>query len=318
MNEKQQVLVIVGPTGVGKTALSIQLAQKFDGEIISGDSLQVYRQLNIGTAKVTEEEMQGIPHFLIDIIEPDASYTAYDFKCMAEQKIDEISRRGKLPIIVGGTGMYIQSLLFDFNLGKKDLTSFEKECRKKWESFAATHGAERLWLTLQEMDPSAAAVIHPNNQKRVIRALEVFDTTGISITAQQQLDLTDLSQSQYDCKIMGLTSDRSVLYDRINLRVDEMMNNGLLAEAEYVYQLGDVQAKQGIGYKEFFPYFTGEMILNDAVDLVKQHSRKYAKRQLTWFRNRMPVEWWDIIQHPEQQDEIKKDVATWVVDNERE
>ncbi|MGY3765963.1 tRNA (adenosine(37)-N6)-dimethylallyltransferase MiaA [Vagococcus vulneris] len=309
---KDKVLVIVGPTAVGKTALSIQLAKEFNGEVISGDSLQVYRTLDIGTAKAGYEERSGIPHHLIDIIEPEASYTVSDFKQSAEKIIQNLSSEKKVPIICGGTGMYIQSLLFDFQLGKKDSQHLDMSVREKWEKFLVNQGKIKLWKELAEIDKAAALAIHPNNIKRVIRALEVYETTGSSILNQQEIDFKDLTQSQYDCKVVGLMTERSLLYERINKRVDLMMEMGLLAEAKMVYNLGDVQAKQGIGYKEFYPYFTGEMSLESAVEKVKQHSRQYAKRQMTWFRNRMTVEWFDVIQYPEQQIVIRDDIKKWL------
>ena len=312
--EKQRVLVIVGPTGVGKTALSIKLAKEFSGEIISGDSLQVYKKLDIGTAKVTEEEKSGVPHFLIDVKDATENYSAFEFKQEAEEKITEISTRHHLPIIAGGTGMYIQSLLFDFQLGSKEEEKEAKKIRNKWEAYAMEHGKEELWKYLNQIDPKASEKIHMNNEKRVIRAIEVFEKTGTSILEQQGLDLTDLSQCQYDVKLIGLETDRALLYERINQRVDLMLEEGLLEEAEYVFSLGETQASQGIGYKEFFAYFREEMSLEIATDKVKQHSRQYAKRQLTWFKNRMSVEWYDLVQMPEQVDELIESVKEWLAE----
>lgn len=311
---KQKVLVIVGPTGVGKTALSIKLAKAFSGEIISGDSLQVYKKLDIGTAKVTEEEKSGVPHFLIDVKDATENYSAFEFKQEAEEKITEISTRHHLPIIAGGTGMYIQSLLFDFQLGSKEEEKEAKKIRDKWEAYAVEHGKEELWGYLNQIDPKASEKIHMNNEKRVIRAIEVFEKTGTSILEQQGLDLTDLSQCQYDVKLIGLETDRVLLYERINQRVDLMLEEGLLEEAEYVFSLGETQASQGIGYKEFFAYFREEMSLEVAIDKVKQHSRQYAKRQLTWFKNRMSVEWYDLVQMPEQVDELIESVKEWLAE----
>ncbi|MDT2847804.1 tRNA (adenosine(37)-N6)-dimethylallyltransferase MiaA [Vagococcus carniphilus] len=311
---KQKVLVIVGPTGVGKTALSIKLAKAFSGEIISGDSLQVYKKLDIGTAKVTEEEKSGVPHFLIDVKDATENYSAFEFKQEAEEKITEISTRHHLPIIAGGTGMYIQSLLFDFQLGSKEEEKEAKKIRDKWETYAMEHGKAELWKYLNQIDPKASEKIHMNNEKRVIRAIEVFEKTGTSILEQQGLDLTDLSQCQYDVKLIGLETDRALLYARINQRVDLMLEEGLLEEAEYVFSLGETQASQGIGYKEFFAYFREEMSLEVATDKVKQHSRQYAKRQLTWFKNRMSVEWYDLVQMPEQVDELIESVKEWLAE----
>lgn len=310
--KKTKVLVIVGPTAVGKTALSIELAKHFNGEIISGDSLQVYKKLDIGTAKVTENEKEGILHHLIDVKEPSESYSAYEFKMSAEEKINQITNCDGLPIVAGGTGMYIQSLLFDFQLGSNEEETEAKLVRKKWETFALEEGKEKLWHYLETIDPLAAKSIHMNNEKRVIRAIEVFEKTGVSILNQQGIDFKDLSQSRYDVKIIGLETDRDILYARINQRVDLMMTQGLLEEARYVYELGEVQAIQGIGYKEFFPYFRGDLELEDCVSVVKQHSRQYAKRQLTWFKNRMNVEWYDMIKEPSIRNNIIEEVAKWL------
>lgn len=310
--KKTKLLVIVGPTAVGKTALSIELAKHFNGEIISGDSLQVYKKLDIGTAKVTDNEKASIPHYLIDVKEPSESYSAYEFKMSAEEKINEISNKNGLPIVAGGTGMYIQSLLFDFQLGSNEADDEARLIREKWEAFALKEGKEKLWHYLDKIDPLAAKSIHMNNEKRVIRAIEVFEKTGISILNQQGIDFKDLSQSRYDVKIIGLETDRDVLYARINQRVDLMMTQGLLEEARYVYELGEVQAVQGIGYKEFFPYFRGDLELEDSIEIVKQHSRQYAKRQLTWFKNRMTVEWYDMIKEPHVKNNIIEEVTEWL------
>lgn len=309
---KNKVIVIVGPTGVGKTSLSIELAKMLDGEIISGDSLQVYRHLDIGTAKATIEERENIPHYLLDVREPTENYTAFDFKEEAAMRISDISKRGKVPIIVGGTGMYIQSLLFDFQLGKNEPESLQQEKRTSLEKLALEKGNECLWNHLNQIDPKAAATIHQNNVKRVIRAIEVFENTGKSILDQQKIDLKNSDDMKYDAYIIGLTTERDLLYQRINQRVDMMMTQGLLEEAKYVHQLGTVQASQGIGYKEFFPYFDEQSSLDEAVDKVKQHSRQYAKRQMTWFRNRMNVNWWDLVTNPDSVYRLKEELETWI------
>lgn len=311
---KQPLVVIVGPTAVGKTALSIDVAKTFNGEIISGDSLQVYKNLNIGTAKVTPQEMEGIPHYLIDVAEPEDTYSAFSFKEQAQRCIEDIASRGKLPIIVGGTGMYIQSLLFDFDLGSQNKEDQkEKEAlRRELTDLVSTQGGDALWDELMRIDSQAALTIHKNNEKRVMRAIEVKRLTGKSITDQQGVDLHDLNQSSYDVKLIGLMTDREVLYDRINHRVDQMMTEGLLEEAKYVYELGPVQASQGIGYKEFFPHFSHESSLEPCIEQVKQHSRQYAKRQLTWFRNRMTVEWWDLVSDPTMTIELIENIRKWI------
>ena len=301
-----KVIAIVGPTAVGKTSLSIELAKQFNGEIISGDSMQVYRGLDIGTAKVTAEEMEGIPHHLIDVRDVDESYSAADFQKAARKAIQEISDRGKLPIIVGGTGLYIQSLLWDYKLGNEGELE-DDSLRAKYEAFAEENGNLALWEKLQLTDPLAAEKIHCNNRKKMIRALEVFELTGHSI-----LEPKEQPKELYDSFLIGLNTDRSILYQRINPRVDLMVEQGLLAEAKNLAKNPTVQAAQGIGYKEFFPYLSGGSSLEAALEEVKLHSRRYAKRQLTWFRNRMSVRWYDLIQQPEKIDEIKTEIATWL------
>lgn len=301
-----KVIAIVGPTAVGKTSLSIELAKQFNGEIISGDSMQVYRGLDIGTAKVTAEEMEGIPHHLIDVRDVDENYSAADFQKAARKAIQEISDRGKLPIIVGGTGLYIQSLLWDYKLGNEGELE-DDSLRAKYEAFAEENGNLALWEKLQLTDPLAAEKIHCNNRKKMIRALEVFELTGHSI-----LEPKEQPKELYDSFLIGLNTDRSILYQRINQRVDLMVEQGLLAEAKNLAKNPTVQAAQGIGYKEFFPYLSGGSSLEAALEEVKLHSRRYAKRQLTWFRNRMSVRWYDLIQQPEKIDEIKTEIATWL------
>ncbi|HPJ00793.1 MAG TPA: tRNA (adenosine(37)-N6)-dimethylallyltransferase MiaA [Enterococcus sp.] len=302
----KKVLVIVGPTAVGKTALSIELAKKYNGEIISGDSMQVYRELSIGTAKVTEAEKEGIPHYLIDIREKEEAYSVSEFQKEARTWIEAIHQRGKLPIVVGGTGLYIQALLYDFQLGGKQEND-NPAIRLKYEQFAQDYGKEALWQLLQETDPLAAEKIHFNNQRKVIRALEVFETTGESITAPKEEP-----QRLYDYFLIGLTTDRELLYQRINQRVDLMMANGLLDEAIKIKDIPKTQAALGIGYKEFFPYFQGQATLEEVAEEIKLHSRRYAKRQLTWFRNRLAPYWVDLVQHPENLPELEKTIIQWL------
>lgn len=305
-NSLPKVLAIVGPTAVGKTSLSIQLASKYNGEIISGDSLQVYRGLDIGTAKVTKDEMGDIPHYLIDIRDIDGTYSAADFQQEGRSLISSITECGKLPIIVGGTGLYIQSLLYDYTLGKND-EEFSNELRDELELFHQEFGRQKLWELLQEEDPIAASSIHPNNVKRVIRAIEVKRLTGESLINTQSTP-----PRLYDHKLLGLTMPRNELYDRINERVDSMIDCGLIEEAKQLSLNRSNQSAQGIGYKELFPYFDGVCSLEDATNAIKQNSRRYAKRQLTWFRNRMDVEWWDIVSYPNNINLIEQEIATWL------
>lgn len=302
----RKVIAIVGPTAVGKTSLSIDLAKRFNGEIISGDSMQVYRTLDIGTAKVTTEEMSGIPHYLIDVRDITEKYSAADFQAAARQKIAEIYQRGKLPIVVGGTGLYIQSLLWDYKLGN-DNQQEDLMLREKYAAFAEEHGKQALWEKLAAVDPLAAEKIHFNNLKKVVRALEVYQLTGRSILTPKETP-----ELLYDAYLIGLDTDRELLYQRINQRVDLMLQQGVLKEAEQLFAFKDQQAAQGIGYKEFFPYFEGQISLEQAIEDVKQQSRRYAKRQLTWFRNRMPVHWFDLVQHPEDAGKIESAIMKWL------
>lgn len=304
-----KVLVIAGPTGVGKTALSIKLAQKFNGEIISGDSLQVYRQLDIGTAKVTKKEAADIPHHLIDICDFTAAYSAADFQKQARAKIAAISAKGKLPIVVGGTGLYIQALLYDYKLGApEDFGQQGEHLRQKYQAYAQKEGRVALWQLLLKKDPLAAEKIHFNNERKVIRALEVFDLTGHSITKPK-----DEPQKLYDDFLIALTTEREVLYERINQRVELMFAAGLAKEATLLEDYEDVQAAKGIGYREFFPYFKGEISLDEVKEAIKLDSRRYAKRQLTWFRNRMEVTTWvDLITQPEAIETLQQKIQAWL------
>lgn len=303
-----KVVAIVGPTAVGKTSLSIDLAKRFNGEIISGDSMQVYRGLDIGTAKVTPEEMEGVPHHLINVRELDENYSVADFQVAARQTIQEITERGRLPIVVGGTGLYIQSLLWDYKLGSEGEPE-DDTLRKSYELFAEKNGNQALWERLQAVDSLAAEKIHFNNRKKMIRALEVFELTGHSI-----LEPKEQPEKLYDSFLIGLNTDRAILYQRINHRVDLMVEQGLLEEAKKLAETPDVQAAQGIGYKELFPYFAGEMSLEAALEEVKLYSRRYAKRQLTWFRNRMSVHWFDLVQQPKVINDIEAEITRWLAE----
>lgn len=299
----EKVLVIGGPTAVGKTKLGIELAKKFDGEIISGDSMQVYKGLDIGTAKVKSEEMQGIKHHLIDIKEMDESYSAYDFQREARKLIKDIISRGKLPIVVGGTGLYIQSLLYDFELGA---VANNFETRNYYEKYLREHGSQALWELLFTKDKQAAQKIHPNNPRRIVRALEVLESGG-HIYQEEKPKLV------YDAKIIALNTKRSELYERINKRVDLMLEEGLIDEAKIVYDKGEIQGSKAIGYKEFFAYFRGEETLEEAVEILKRNSRRYAKRQITWFKNRLDAVWYDLLTNDEY-DSLVSEVKEWLND----
>ena len=290
LNAKQNVLVIIGPTAVGKTKLSIEMAKRYNGEIISGDSMQIYRGMDVGTAKITKEEMEDIPHHLIDIKEPFETFSVAEFQELVRAKIAEIAKKGKLPIIVGGTGLYIQSVIYDYQFSD---VSGDEAYRLQLEERVKEIGNEALHEELKGIDPGSAAQIHPNNVRRVIRALEIYHLTGKTMQEYQSHQQPDLL---YNTAIVGLTMDRDQLYERINLRVNMMMDEGLLPEVKALYQQGlrECQSIQAIGYKEIYEYLDGKVTLNEAVENLKQNSRRYAKRQLTWFRNKMKVEWFDM------------------------
>ncbi|MFK9095375.1 tRNA (adenosine(37)-N6)-dimethylallyltransferase MiaA [Bacillus salipaludis] len=290
MDSKQKLLVIIGPTAVGKTKLSIEMAKRYNGEIISGDSMQIYRGMDIGTAKITEKEMEGIPHHLLDIKEPSENFSVAEFQHLVRDRINEIAKKEKLPIIVGGTGLYIQSVIYDYQFS--DVPG-DESFRLKQEERVKEIGNEALYKELIEVDPESAAQIHPNNVRRVIRALEIFHLTGKTMKDYQSTQQPDLL---YNTALIGLTMERENLYQRINSRVDIMMNEGLIAEVKGLYEQGlrDCQSIQAIGYKEIYDYFDGKVSLDEAVEILKQNSRRYAKRQLTWFRNKMDVQWFDM------------------------
>lgn len=285
----QKVLIIVGPTAVGKTKLGIELAQKFDGEIVSGDSMQIYREANIGTAKPDAAELATAKHYLVNEKSVFESYSVKDFVALATNAIAQIDKNNKLPIVVGGTGFYISALINGLQLGEKE--DYESPVDSQWEDFLVRAGPESLWARLNELDPAAAEKIPYQNTRRVLRALSVISRTGQLFSGQQ-----DELEPIFDAKIIGLNTEREKLYELINHRIDLMLQAGLLEEAKYLYDnLAEVkQAKQAIGYKELFPYFAGEQTLNEAVDKLKQASRKYAKRQLTYFRNKLNVSWYDL------------------------
>ncbi|QPI66465.1 tRNA (adenosine(37)-N6)-dimethylallyltransferase MiaA [Exiguobacterium sp. PBE] len=284
--KKTPVVVIVGPTAVGKTKTGIELAKAFDGEIVSGDSVQVYRGMDIGSAKVTKEEAEGIPHHLIDICDPDDAMSVAMFQQLARTAIDDIYARGKLPIIVGGTGLYIRSILYDYEFVEQPV---DEALRAELERFAEVKGREALHQRLVQLDPERAATIHPNNVRRVLRALEV--------AMQGDTQTTDSTPSEhYDYRLFVLHADREILYDRINQRVDAMMEAGLVEEVKRLLAQGyrDTQAMRAIGYKEMIPFIDGKMSKEKATDLLKQHTRQFAKRQLTWFRHQFDGIWVDM------------------------
>ncbi|QIC48886.1 tRNA (adenosine(37)-N6)-dimethylallyltransferase MiaA [Lysinibacillus sphaericus] len=285
--QQAEVVAIVGPTASGKTALSIELAKKYNGEIINGDSMQVYKGLDIGTAKITEEEMEGVPHHLLSFLEPTASFSVADYQKLVREKIADIQARHKLPIIVGGSGLYVQAVLFDFQFTDEKV---DEAARQAYYDELAKLGPEAMHDKLKQLDPQTAEAIHPNNTRRVIRALEMLELSGVSKAAEAQ---NRGEVPLYNHLILGLgrNMSREVLYDRINRRVDLMMENGLLEEVQGLWQqnIRGVQSIQAIGYKELYDYLDGKCSLEGAIDSLKQNSRRYAKRQLTYFRNKMDV-----------------------------
>lgn len=303
-----KVIAIVGPTAVGKTALSIRLAQRMGGEVISGDSMQVYRHLNIGTAKVTPAEQSGIAHHLIDIRDVDQRFSAADFQQLAGSAIKDISRRHRLPLVVGGTGFYVSALVQNLPLGGDHFSPGSSQLRRQLQAIADRGDKEQLWMRLHQVDPQAADKIPLNNVRRVIRALEVIQTTGHLFSQQPQ------RRPIADFLLIGLTTDRKVLYQRINDRVDQMVEQGLVDEARWLYSHGgpDYQAGKGIGYRELFPYFEGQRSLSAAIEQVKKDSRHYAKRQLTWFRNKLTVHWFDLVSGRDSIEDVEDFARSWL------
>lgn len=277
---KIPVLILTGPTAVGKTRLSVELAKALNGEIISSDSMQIYRYMDIGSAKVTEEEMSGVKHYMIDVVDPDEDFSVSDFKEQSEKLIEDIHKRGKLPIVTGGTGLYLNALIYDMDFGK---SNSDEKLREELYALYEEHGVEYMHNMLKELSPESAERIHPNNVKRVIRAIEIYKLGGELGDFSKDLKLNE----KIDAKIVVLNRDRKLLYERINLRVDLMFDAGLLDEVRKLKDMGytqDMVSMKGIGYKEVLDYFDGKNDLETTKDIIKQSSRKYAKRQLTWFR----------------------------------
>ncbi|MBQ2946387.1 MAG: tRNA (adenosine(37)-N6)-dimethylallyltransferase MiaA [Bacilli bacterium] len=273
-----KVICIVGPTGVGKTKLSIELAKKLNGEIINADSTQIYKGMNIATAKITEEEKEDIPHHLFDIKDIEDDYTVFDYQKDCRLKIKEIQEKGKTPILVGGSGLYIKAALYDYKFEvENNLNSYDE------------YPNEQLYNKLLSIDPMTK--IHMNNRKRIVRALNYFDNTNTPLSNKEKTD-----KLLYNVTFIGLTTNREILYDRINKRVDIMLENGLLEEAKKIYDT-NIRSKAvltPIGYKELFEYFDNKCILEESIELIKQRSRKYAKRQYTWNKHQIPVNWFDV------------------------
>ncbi|QSF42732.1 tRNA (adenosine(37)-N6)-dimethylallyltransferase MiaA [Paenibacillus tianjinensis] len=285
---KRKVLVLLGPTAVGKTRLSLELAAAYNAEIISGDSMQVYRGMDIGTAKITSAEMKGIPHHLIDIHDPEDAYSAAEFQEQGKRLIEEISARGKLPFIVGGTGLYIESLCYGFRFSE---AVADEAFRSEQDAFAEEHGAEALHARLAAVDPASAARLHPNDRRRIIRALEIHHQTKVTLSAAQA---DQKKESPYELCLIGLTMDRKILYKRIEDRIDQMLEQGLIQEVQGLLDKGynrSLVSMQGLGYKEIAAYLAGELTYDEAVTLLKRDTRRFAKRQLSWFRHMKEIQW---------------------------
>ncbi len=288
--KKQKLIIISGPTAVGKSELSIRLAKEIGGEIISADSMQVYRNMDIGTAKITKEEMQGVAHHLIDVLDPKEDFHVVKFQELAKNAIEEINNHGKIPIVVGGTGFYIQALLYDIDFREEDKQSIDM----KYQDILEKEGNSALHQRLRDVDPVSADIIHENNSKRVMRALAFFETNGLPISKHNQME--QQKESPYDFSYFVITDEREALYQRINQRVDHMVEAGLVDEVRKLLNNGckpGSVAMQGIGYKEIISFLQNEYSLDRAIELIKQGSRHYAKRQLTWFRREKFVEWID-------------------------
>ena len=285
---KPKVIVICGPTASGKTALSIELAKKINGEIVSADSMQIYKDMDIGTAKTTPEEMQGIKHYLQDFVEPDKRYSVADYKVDAEKAIEEILSKGKTPIVVGGTGLYVDSLIYGIEYQE---IKFDEKYRKKLEDIALEKGLETLYKKAQEIDPEAMKKISCNDKKRIIRVLEIYKATGKTKT-EQEIE-SRKKEVKYDYKVFAIDWEREKLYERINKRVDIMIENGLIEEVENLLKKYKEfpTAMQGLGYKEVVEYLNGYLTKEEMIDKIKQETRRYAKRQITWFRKNKQTIW---------------------------
>ncbi|MGY5486513.1 tRNA (adenosine(37)-N6)-dimethylallyltransferase MiaA [Paenibacillus sp. ALE2] len=288
---KPKLLVLVGPTAVGKTKLSIEMARQFDAEIISGDSMQVYRHMDIGTAKISEQEMKGIKHHLIDIHEPEYPYSVARFQEDCRRLIPDIQSRGKLPFIVGGTGLYVESVCYEYQFSE---VGADEAFRQEQLDYADQYGADALHARLQAVDPESALRLHPNDRRRVVRALEIYHVSGTTLSSQLA---SQKKESPYQLCIVGLTMDRQMLYKRIEDRIDGMLDQGLVAEVTSLMERGvrsDAISMQGLGYKEISSYLRGEVSLEEAVTWLKRDTRHFAKRQLSWFRHMKDIQWVDV------------------------
>ena len=289
--QQKPMIILTGPTAVGKSALSVELAKKINGAVISADSMQAYRHMDIGSAKITPEEMQGVTHYMIDELEPDEEFHVVRFVTMAKEYLKEIYADGKIPIIAGGTGFYIQALLYDIDFTEQQC---DETYRRQLEDLAREHGAEYLHGILREVDPASAEAIHANNIKRVIRALEFYHLSGKKISEHNETERQ--KQSPYNFAYFVLTDERAKLYERIDRRVNAMIEAGLVEEVKKLKSMGcsrEMVSMQGLGYKEILAYLDGGCTLEEAVYIIKRETRHFAKRQLTWFKRERDVIWLD-------------------------
>ena len=307
MSHKLDVIAIVGPTASGKTALSVSLAKLVGGEVINGDSTQVYKGLDIGTAKITTEEMDGIPHHMFDIKDPTDTFSVAQYQVEVRKWIQDIQQRGKIPIIVGGTGLYVQSVLYDFRFTEQ---AADLAVRARLEQELEEQGPDQLYARLVAVDPQGAEKIHPNNHRRIVRALEIIEVTGKTKGAHEE---NVGNTALYNHLLIGLDMDREILYERIDRRCDLMMAQGFLTEAKALWRAGvrDTQSVQAIGYRELHLYLEGKLSLEDAVTQIKKGTRNYAKRQMTYFRNKLEVTWFDAQRGT---DEIIKEISVILKD----
>lgn len=285
--QKQKVIIIGGPTASGKTKLSIELAKKINGEIISADSMQIYKEMNIGTAKPEKEEMQGIMHYMLDFVSPEERYSVADYKRGAKKCIKEILAKGKVPIIVGGTGLYIETLIYEIEFPQIET---DLKYREELEEIVEEKGLEYLYKEAQKIDKTAMEKISVNDKKRILRVLELYHETGKTKT---QLDIESRKEPEYDYKLFAIDMEREILYERINKRVDIMLDKGLVQEVKAIYEKYSnfPTAMQGLGYKEVVEYLNGQALYEEMVEKIKTESRRYAKRQLTWFRKYENLTW---------------------------
>jgi len=307
VRKKDNLSILIGPTAIGKTDLSIRLAGHLNGEIISADSMQIYRHMNIGTAKISEKEMKGIPHYLVDIVYPDEEYSVADYKNQAVEIIKDINSRGKTALLVGGTGLYINSLVYDLNFSR---AAANDDIRMKYEALADRYGNEYLHSELMKIDSVSANKIKLGDRKRLIRAIEVYEVTGKKMS-DQNMNFRKESED-FNLIMLGLNMDRTKLYERINSRVDKMLEDGLVDEVAKLLEMGyhkNLTSLQGIGYKEIIMYMEGQISLDEAIEKIKRGTRNYAKRQLTWFKRDRRIKWFDIDKFSDIEDLLESILA---------